>query len=152
MSDIRKFAVAPTSRLHFRSADDELMYAEGPEGNPDLSKPIAANLYGPGSKQFARAQAQKQNRLIDKLKKKGKTDESAEEKREEDAEFLAACTESFENVEYDGLTGKALFKAVYTDIEIGFMAEQAGKHIQDWANFSKPSTTTLPSTSAKGPG
>jgi hypothetical protein len=62
MSDIRKFAVAPTSRLHFRSADDELMYAEGADGQPDLSKPIAANLYGPGSKQFARAQAQKPSR------------------------------------------------------------------------------------------
>lgn len=150
--DIRKFAVAPTSRLHFRNADDELMYADGEDGQPDTKKPIAANLYGPGSKPYAKAQAQKQNRLIDKLKKKGKTDETAEEKREEDAEFLTACTESFENIEYDALTGKALFKAVYSDIEIGFMAEQAGKHIADWANFSKPSTTTSPSTSDKGLG
>ena len=98
-------------------------------------------VYGPGSKPYARAQAIKQNRMIDKLRRKGKTEETAEQKTREQAEFLADCTKEFSaNIEYDGLAGGELFKAVYADTSIGFIAEQVGKHLEDWANFSKPST------------
>ena len=132
--DIRKFAVEPTSRLHLRDASDELMYADG-----DQSKPIAVNLYGPGSKQYARAQAAQQNRMMDKLKRKGKTEQSAEQIAAEKAEFLSDITASWENMEYDALEGDALSKAVYSDIGIGFIADQAAKHVGDWANFSMAS-------------
>ncbi len=140
MSDIRKFAVEPTGRLQLRSAADELLYAEDADGSPDPSKPMVAVLYGPGSKQYAKAQAAQQNRMIDKLKRKGKTDETEAEKREQQADFLTACTAALENVEYEALTGEALFKAVYSDITIGFIAEQVGKHLGDWGNFTKSST------------
>lgn len=133
--DIRKFAVEPTSRLHLRDAADELMYADDKK-----TKPMAVNLYGPGSKQYSKAQAAQQNRMIDKLKRKGKTEQTAEQKASETADFLADCTASFENVEYDGLAGEALFKAVYADITIGFIADQVAKHIGDWSNFTKAST------------
>ena len=131
--DIRTKAVSATSRLHLRDAADELMVDNGKE--------VAVNLYGPGSKQFAKAQAAQQNRMLDKLKRKGKTDQTAEQKQVEQAEFLAECTESFENLELDGLTGHALAMAVYSDITIGFIADQVAKHIGDWSNFSKPSAT-----------
>lgn len=132
--DIRTKAVSATGRLHLRDAAEELMYtADGKE--------VAVNVYGPGSKQYAKAQAAQQNRAVDMLKRKGKTDQTAEQRRQENAEFLADCTESFENVEYDGLTGRALAIAVYSDTSIGFIADQVAKHIGDWANFSKPSAT-----------
>lgn len=132
--DIRTKAVSETGRLHLRDAAEELMYtADGKE--------VAVNVYGPGSKQYAKAQAAQQNRAVDMLKRKGKTDQTAEQRRQENAEFLADCTESFENVEYDGLTGRALAIAVYSDTSIGFIADQVAKHIGDWANFSKPSAT-----------
>lgn len=150
--DIKKFAVEPTSRLHLRDANDELMYADGPDGKPDLSKPICAVLYGPGSKQYARAQARQSSKMIDKLKRKGKTDQTAEQRAEEQAEFLAACTQGFENLEYDSLQGEALAIAVYSDITIGFIAEQVGKTLGDWANFSKASTRNSEGTSSKVPG
>lgn len=134
--DIRKFAVEPTSRLHLRDASDELMYADEAK-----TLPIAVNLYGPGSKQYAKAQAAQSNRMIDKLKRKGKAEQTAEQIAQEKAEFLADCTESFENMEYDNLTGSALAKAVYSDILIGFIADQAAKHLGDWSNFTKSSTT-----------
>jgi len=79
--------------------------------------------------------------VIDKLKRKGKTDQTAEEKSRENAEFLADCTQSFENVERDGLTGRELALAIYGDAEIGFIADQVAKHLGDWGNFTKPSTT-----------
>lgn len=146
MSDIKKFAVSATGHLHLRDAADELMFADGADGKPDPAKPIAVNLYGPGSKQYARAQSQQQNRMVDKLKRKGKTDQTADQKAEEVAEFLAGCTAGFENLEYDQLQGEALVKAVYMDPSIGFIAEQVGKHLGDWGNFSKPSTKTSAST------
>lgn len=130
---IKNFAVCATGRLHLRDADDELMYT-------DDGKEIAVNVYGPGSKQFAKAQAAQSNRAIDKFKKKGKADQTAEQKAAESAEFLSDITESFENVEYDGLTGSALAIAVYSDITLGFIADQVAKYVNDWANFKKPST------------
>ena len=130
--DIKQFAVQPTSRIHLRDASDELMYAD--EGK---TKEIAVTVYGPGSKQFAKAQAAQQNRMIDKLKRKGKTEQTAEQKAEETAEFLADCTAEFENLEYDKLTGRALSLAVYSDISIGFIPDQIAKVMGDWSNFIK---------------
>ncbi|MXS81578.1 hypothetical protein [Nitrosomonas oligotropha] len=134
--DIRKFAVSPTSELHLRDANDELMYAD-----EEKTKPITVNLYGPGSKEYARAQAAQSNRMVDKLKRKGKTEQSAEQRAAESAQFLSDCTESWDNLEYGELTGRELSIAVYSDITIGFIADQVVKHISDWVNFTKPSTT-----------
>lgn len=128
MADIRKFSVKPTGRLHLRDASDELMLT-------DDGKEIAVNVYGPGSKQYAKAQAAQQNRMVDTLKRKGKSDKTAEQKSVENSEFLADCTESFENLEYDGLTGVALATAVYSDISIGFISDQVAKFIGEWGNF-----------------
>lgn len=133
-NDIRKFSVSPTGRLHLRDASDELMYT-------DDSKEIAVNVYGPGSKQYAKAQAAQQNRMIDKLKRKGQTAQTAEQIAREKAEFLTDVTASFENLEYDALTGDALATAVYSDISIGFVADQVAKYIGDWGNFSNGSAT-----------
>lgn len=133
MADIRKFAVEQTGRLHLRDASEELMHT--PDGLP-----IAVNVYGPGSKQYARAAAAQQNRMVDKLKRKGKASNTAEQNAAETAEFLADCTASFENVSYGELTGRELAVAVYSDTEIGFIADQVAKHIGDWSNFTKPST------------
>jgi hypothetical protein len=132
--DIRKFSVEPTARLHLRDAADELMYADDKQ-----SEPIAVTLYGPGSKQYAKAQAAQQNRMIDKLKRKGKTEQTAEDKIAETAEFLAACTAEFENIEYEKLKGNALAIAVYSDSTIGFIADQVGKFLGEWGNFTKGS-------------
>ena len=131
--DLKSFAVEETGVLHLVSAsDDPLHDAEG--------KPLTVTLYGPGSRHYARAQAVQQNRMIDKLKRKGPSNQTPEEKSREQAEFLAMCTKEFSaNIEYEGLSGDALFRAVYADTSIGFIAEQVGKYLGDWANFTKGS-------------
>jgi hypothetical protein len=134
MSDIKQFAVNPTARLHLRDASDELMYAD-----PEKTKAIAVVLYGPGSRQYAKAQSQQNNRMLDKLKRKGKSDQTPEQKQEEQATFLAACTQGFENLAYDDLEGDSLAKAVYGDVSIGFISDQVGKFLGDWGNFSTAS-------------
>lgn len=139
--DPRKKAVAQTGTLHFRDGDDELMYGETATGALDETKPCTAELYSPGSKEYAKAAAAQNNRMIDKLKAKGKAKQTAAEQAEEKAVFLADCTKSFSNIEIGDLEGKELFKAVYADLEIGFMADQAGAFLGDWKNFTKPSPT-----------
>lgn len=136
MSDIRKFAVEQTSTLHLRAADGELMYDDG-----DESKPCVAELYGPGSKQYAKAATAKEARAMAKLRARGpKMKISAEEELEHAAEFLTDCTKDLKNVHYGDLEGRDKFRAVYGDIEIGFIAEQIKQHLADWGNFTKGST------------
>lgn len=133
--DIKSFAVSPTARLELRDATDEIM-------RDDAGNAVAVNLYGPGSKQYTRAQAAQSNRMIDKLKRKGKSEQTAEQMAAEKAEFLADCTQSFENLEYDKLAGRELAVAVFGDISIGFIADQVAKFLGDWSNFSKGSATS----------
>jgi hypothetical protein len=106
----------------------------------DKGAEMAIVVYGPGSKVFAQAQAKQNNRNIEKLRKKGKFDQSAEQKAAESAEFLSDCTASFENIDYDKLKDKELFKAVYSDSTLGFIADQVAKYIGDWSNFTTGST------------
>lgn len=146
--DIRTFAVEPTKCLHLRDASDQLMYADvdviDDEGNKTKGKtrPIAVNLYGPGSKQYAKAKAAQNNRIIEKLKRKGKIEQTAEQSADETAEFLSGCTASWENVEYGKITEtNAVSMAVYSDEAIGFIADQVSKELNEWSNFTKPSLT-----------
>ena len=132
--DIRTFEVAETGRLHLRDAANRLMYADG-----DLSKPVVIVLYSPGSREFANAQAALNNRSLEKLRTRGKIDRTAEQNIADSAQYLADCTQSFENIEYDGLAGAELFKAVYGNSKIGFVADQASAFLGDWANFTKAS-------------
>lgn len=138
--NIKKFAVEATSRLHLRNASDELMYADGADGKPDMSKPMIVILYGPGSNPYQLAQAANSNRMVEKLRRKGKVEQSAQERTAEQADWLCACTQGFENVEYENLTGEAMARAIYSDHKIGFVADQVAKHIGDWSNFTKSST------------
>ena len=83
--DIRKYAVEPTKKLHLRDASDQLMYADEAK-----TLPMTVNLYGPASKQYARAKAAQNNKIVDRLKRKGKAEQTAEQSTAETAEFLAA--------------------------------------------------------------
>lgn len=134
--DIRTLAVKETTVLHLRGADNELLYNDAAK-----KQPVTVTLYSPGTKPYAKAQAAQQNRTMEKLKKKGKSDQTADEKIEETALFLATCTHSMENIEYDKLEGAALFKAVYGDRTIGFIADQVNTHLGDWANFTGAAQT-----------
>lgn len=132
--DIRIKAVQTTGRLELCDANDELIVENGVVAS--------VTMYGPGSKQYATAQSRQQNRMIDKLKSKGKTDQTAEQKAAETAEFLTDITVGFEGVEYDGKEGRALALAVYSDITIGFIADQVSKFVGEWSNFTKQSVNS----------
>ncbi len=135
MFDITKLAATETSIVELVGGDDAPLY-------DDKGKRLTITVYGPGTKVYQRAQQRQQNQLMDKIKKRGKMDQTAEEKLAEQADFLAACTVSFNGFAYppaDGLEGQELFRKAYADPSIGFIAAQVAAHINDWANFTKSS-------------
>ena len=135
MFDITKLAATETSIVELVGGDDAPLY-------DDKGKRLTITVYGPGTKVYQRAQQRQQNQLMDKIKKRGKMDQTAEEKLAEQADFLAACTVSFNGFSYppaDGLEGQDLFRKAYVDPSIGFIATQVAAHINDWANFTKSS-------------
>lgn len=136
---LEKYALEQTSVLHLRDGNDELMYADGADGKPDQEKPMLVHLYGPGSKQHAKAKAKASSVAMARFQKSGKIEVSAEERTEETAKYLIACTKSMENVQYKDLTGDDLYKAVYTDQTLCFIPQQIDKYLGDTANFTKPS-------------
>lgn len=134
MFDISKLAVKETAIIELETPDGEPLLDEN-------GKVLSITVYGPGSRQFQRAQGKRNRAILDHVRKGGKKMKD-EEQRELDAEFLADCTASFNGFVYKDLTGYDMFKAAYLDPAIGFIAEQVNTAIGDWANFTNKSTTT----------
>jgi hypothetical protein len=95
---------------------------------------LSITVFGPGSKQFAKAQALRTQRLMDRMAKKGKGKLTAEEQASERADFLAACTVSFNGFDYHG--DAAAFCDAYADTSLGWLTDQVERFIGDWGNFS----------------
>ena len=139
-----KYELVETSVLHVRDADDALMYADGPDGQPDLTKPMLWTLYGPGSKKHAAAQQARSNRTVGRIQRRGKADMSAEDALRDKAEFVTACTKAMENMEglsERGATGEALCMEICSNLKLTHLVEQAEMHARNTANFKQPSTT-----------
>ena len=153
MSNLKKHEMQDVSVLHLRDAEDELMYVDAPDGEPDHSKPMRITLYGPGTIQFQKAEAERNNRLGERYRRKGKLKLSASEARQERAEFVSAVTQSTENIDSDtGATGEALHMEIYLNPKLSFIAEQAELHARNTANFKTPSTTSSAAASGTQPG
>lgn len=128
--DPRKFAVQETTTIQlFDAADDPMVDENGTRAEIEI--------YGPGTPQYAKAIAQRNNRTMERLRKKGSADMTPEKQAAESAEFLAICTKSMTAIDFDGLTGEALYRAVYADKSIGFIADQVNAELGDWKNFTK---------------
>ena len=142
MSTLKQYEMQEIGIVHLRDAEDALMYATGADGKPDLSKPIRVHVYGPGSKQYARAMSAKAARWLKHRERKGKTDQTAEEKALDQTEFLVACTKEIENAESDtGATGAEFFTEVYSNERLSFIATQVTTYMNETANFTSGSTT-----------
>lgn len=138
MFDITQTRVEDQAKVELTDANDTPLLGED-------QKQLSITVFGPGSKEFERAAAKRQNRLIDRLKRKGKSDMSPEEQRAEQAEFLSSVTVSFNGFGYPPAgeqTGKALFRALYMDPSLGFITDQVQRFVGDWGNFTAGSPTS----------
>lgn len=135
MFEITTLAARDTFTLELVNTNDEpLVDADG--------KPLSVTLYGPGSKAYARAMSERNQRLIDRSSRKGKIKLSLEEQTREGAQFLADCTVSLNGWAYQGATDHAAILAAYCDRSIGFIADQVSRAVGDWANFTSSSSTS----------
>jgi hypothetical protein len=129
MFDISTLAVKETAVVDLESPDGERLL-------DDAGNPITITVYGPGSRQYQKAQSVRNRAILEYVRKGGKKMKD-DEQRELDADFLATCTDSFNGFTYKDFTGYEMFKAAYLDASIGFISEQVNKAIGDWANFTK---------------
>jgi hypothetical protein len=128
MFDISKLAAKDTA----------IVELDGPDGEPlenEKGERLSITVFGPGSKQFQKAQGVRNRAILDHVRKGGKKMKD-DDQRELDAEFLASCTASFNNFVYKDMSGYDQFKSAYSDASIGFIAEQVNKAIGDWGNFT----------------
>lgn len=129
MSSLTKFEMEETGVLHLKDAGGVLMYADGADGKPDAAKPMRVRVYGPGSKQYAAATNSRANHNLDLMKVKGKTKESQEEAARVNAEFLVACTHSFENIDDAPID-------VYMNQRLSFIRDQIALFLNETGNFT----------------
>lgn len=137
--NIAALAVSSTAAIHLKSPAGEPLYADA-----ERSLPVRIHVYGPGSKAYGVVDARQSARALKRMADNdGKiTAPSREERISETAEDLAAITASFENFGYEpagDATGEELFRAVYADQGLGFIAKQVTKFVADWGNFSAAS-------------
>lgn len=128
MFDISKLAAKDTA----------IVELDGPDGEPlenEKGERLSITVFGPGSKQFQKAQGVRNRAILDHVRKGGKKMKD-DDQRELDAELLASCTASFNNFVYKDMSGYDQFKTAYADASIGFIAEQVNKAIGDWGNFT----------------
>ena len=131
--DITKKAVVDTAAIHLKDAAGDHM-------NDEQGKPCRIVIYGPGSKQFAAVEARQTNRAVKRMQDNdGKVSlASPEQRAAEKAEDLAAITVAFENFEYPpagDAKGEPLFRQLYADPSLGYIANQISKAVADWGNF-----------------
>jgi hypothetical protein len=142
-----KIAVKDTFVHHVKDASGAPMYEPGPDGKPEETKPVEITVYGPGSKQYRKAKAEQQNRLVALVQKRGRQAKTtAESQMREGAEFLADVTHSIRYLEEDDaegnpLTGRDLALAIYSNPALGFIADQVNEEVHRWENFSQASPT-----------
>jgi len=131
MSDILKsLEVADTGTL-------EVMDNTGMQPLVVNGVPVTIEGFGPGSEQYAKAQAMidsaAQARTFAALRGKASKDNGAEA-RNLQARKLAMCTHRI-----NGL-GEINPLDVYTNPKLGYITNQFAKYIEDWGNFSPVSS------------
>ncbi|KAB8042552.1 hypothetical protein [Janthinobacterium aquaticum] len=147
--NIKQLAIAAAAEMIVRDAAGEPQADE--QGNA-----LTITLHSPGTKEFQKARhaAEERNsaRVFNRMQGKADAKQSADDKIKERAEFLAACTISFNNFGDGQGAGYELFKRTYSDIEIGHIADDVEKFLGERSNFKKKLLTSSPTTSGTLPG
>lgn len=135
----------PTSFLHFKDAEGQLMYADLPDGTPDTARPIGVNLYGPGSREYIKAREEFDSDTF--MRMQAGTLKSNQPEHAQKVKFLSACTHSWVNVdvpdESEGaapgamLSGDALTAAIWPDPGFVYLVDQAELYIVKNRNFTQ---------------
>lgn len=128
--DLSQFEASDTGVLEVQNQKDD---------GPLLfnGQPVTIELYGPGSEQYAKAQAKiesaGQMRLF--AAARGKAKDAAAEARRDQIEKLVACTKAINNFPVPGGAAK-----LYENRKLGYITNQVSKYLEDWGNFLSPAS------------
>lgn len=127
--DVSSLRVADTAAIHVKNAAGEPLY--------DGDKPVRIVLHSPGSRAYATIETRQTARALKRMNdNEGRmTAPTAEERLTETAEDLADVTVRFEGLNNGDLQGPELFRSVYGDAALGFIAAQVTKALRDWGLF-----------------
>jgi len=109
----------------------------------EADEPCVITLHGPASRAFKTAQAAANNRLLERMKRKGKAAVvTAEEDDAARAAFLTSITVRLTGFDYRGSANEDAVRAMYLDAGLGWIAEQVNSAAGDWGNFTMAAPTS----------
>lgn len=135
MFDITKHRAASTAAI-------ELVNGEGSPLVDEDGNVLSITVHGPGSKIWQQADAEVRRRKIARVEKnRGKLTATLDGERDDEIDFLTRVTISLDGWTYPGeYTQNAdMFRALYSDDELGFVRDHVAREARDWGNFSKGS-------------
>ncbi|MEP7340429.1 MAG: hypothetical protein ABI977_22045 [Acidobacteriota bacterium] len=152
--DLGKFKLAATSDegrwLHLRDPfENQLLFADGPDGKPDENKPMRICLYGKDSKAFKRAERDLLTKSLSKAQGRNKADVTAESAIAQGIGILIAATKTWENLIVDGVEvpfSENQCAAIYSARDWGWLKEQVDDFVGNRANFDPNAEPTQESS------
>lgn len=136
--DITTAGVSDTAVIELNDANGAPLYGENDER-------CGIKMYGPGSKTWNRANAERNRRRSVRIQKNRKAAADVDAMEEEELDFLVTITIEFVNWSFpnpeakDGKWGVKAdeFRAAYDHDPIGFIREQAQAEGNSWGAFTK---------------
>lgn len=129
--DITKKRAHTTGAIELKEADGSPML-DG-DGNA-----LSVTVHGPASKVWQVANAAKSRKQAERMRKNGgKVEAVLDNSRADNIDFLTAITVSFDGWEYpcDSKVPADMFRAAYSDDELGFILDHVFAEANDWAAF-----------------
>lgn len=129
-----------TKKRALETAQIDLVTGEGSPLTDDNGNVLKVTVYGPGSKRWQQADAERNRKRTQRIEKnRGKLAAALEGGKADEVDFLVSVTISFDGWEYPGeWSGKAdMFRAAYEDDTIGFIRDHVHKEANSWEVFTK---------------
>src|SRR5688572_11609738 len=136
-----------TKRRASETAQIDLVTGEGAPLIDDEGKTLSVTVHGPGSKVWQAADAERSRRRTLRVEKnRGRLTAALENAKEDDLDFLAAVTVSFNGWAYPHPEAdtpwpsqRDMFRAAYADDTIGYIRDHVLKEASDWSAFTRGS-------------
>ena len=134
-----------TKKRAAETAEIDLVDGDGSPLLDDDGNQLSVTVHGPGSKLWQQADAERSRRRAARYEKSRKVSAGFDEAREDQLDFLATITVSFNGWEYPNpdakkwATKRAEFLAAYSDDSIGFIRDHVNSEANNWSAFTKGS-------------
>ncbi len=137
--DIKKYRAMESAPIELVDGEANPIYNE--QGDP-----MSVTVFGPGSKIWQQAEAEMRRRKVSRIDKaRGKLTAAVDNDREDEIEFLVRITVSLNGWTYPHPEGgqwpaaAEMYRALYSDDEVGFIRDHLYREARDWGNFTKAS-------------